>query len=55
MALLCPDKHGRECLKTIQDQSVEYAGVAFVKGTKKRNKFFAKNKQMVKYDEQVRT
>ena len=37
------------------NQSVENAGVAFVKGTNERNEFFEKNKQTVMYDEQVRT
>ena len=38
------------------NQSVENAGVAFVKGAKERNEFFLKNKQTVihVYDEQVR-
>ena len=35
-------------------QSVENAGVAFVKGADERNKFFEKKKKSVMYDEQVR-
>ena len=40
------------------NQSVENAGVAFVKGASERNEFFENNnnnKQTVMYDEQVRT
>ena len=38
-----------------KNQSVENAGVAFVKGADERNKLFEKkNKQSVMYDEQVR-
>ena len=37
------------------NQGVENAGVAFVKGPSERNEFFKKNKQTVMYDEQVRT
>ena len=37
------------------NQSVENAGVAFVKGANERNAFFEKDKQIVMYDEQVRT
>ena len=36
------------------NKSVENADVPFVKGDDERNKFFEKNKQSVKYDEQVR-
>ena len=36
-----------------QNQSIESAGVAFVKGADERNKFFEKNKQSVMYDEHV--
>ena len=39
----------------IKNQSVENAGVAFVKGANERNVFFFLNKQTVVYDEQVRT
>ena len=39
---------------SILNQSVQYAGVAFVKGADERNKFFEKNKQSVMYDKQVR-
>ena len=39
---------------TGENQSVENAGVAFVKGADERNKFFEKNKQSVMYDEHVR-
>ena len=35
------------------NQSVESAGVAFVKRANERNKFFEKNKQTVIYDEQA--
>ena len=38
----------------LRNQSVENAGVAFVKGANERNKFFKKYKQSVMYDEQVR-
>ena len=37
------------------NQSVENAGVAFVKGASERNEFFEKNIQTVIFDEQVRT
>ena len=37
------------------NQGVENAGVAFVKGANNRNVFFEKNKQTVMYDEQVLT
>ena len=37
------------------NQSVEDAGVAFVKGAYERNDYFEKNKQTVIYDEQVWT
>ena len=36
-------------------QSVENAGVAFVKGPNERNEFLEKNNQTVIYDEQART
>ena len=36
------------------NQSVENAGVTFVKGADERSKFFEKNKQSVMYDEHVR-
>ena len=39
---------------TLHNQSVENAGVAFVKGANERNDLFEKNKQTVMYDEQVR-
>ena len=35
------------------NQSVENAGVAFVKGANEKYKFFAKNKQTVMYDDQA--
>ena len=35
-------------------QSLQNAGVAFVKGADERNKFLEKNKQSVMYVEQVR-
>ena len=38
---------------TIYNQSVENAGVAFVKGADVRSKFFEENKRSVMYDEQV--
>ena len=41
--------------KVKYNQSVENAGVAFVKGANERSDFFRKNKQTVMYDEQVRT
>ena len=37
-----------------ENQSVENAGEAFVKGADERNKFFKRKKQSVMYDEQVR-
>ena len=40
--------------RTRKNQSVENAGVAFVKGADERNKFFGKNKQSVICDERVR-
>ena len=43
-----------KCKKIRQNQSVQNAGVAFVKGADERNKFFEKNKQSVMFDEQVR-
>ena len=36
------------------NQDVENAGVAFVKGSDERNKFFGKKKKSVMYDEHVR-
>ena len=41
-------------LGTLLYQSVENAGVAFVKGAHERNEFFEKHKRTVMYDEQVR-
>ena len=40
---------------TAKNQSVENAGVAFVKGANERNEFFVKYKQTVMYDEEVQT
>ena len=37
------------------NQNVESAGVACIKGADERNKFFKKNKQTVMYNEQVWT
>ena len=39
----------------VTNQSVENAGVAFVKGANERNELFEKNKQPVMYNEQVQT
>ena len=39
----------------LHNQSVENAGVAFVKGAIESDEFFEKNKPKVMYDEQVRT
>ena len=36
----------------VKNQSVENAGVAFVKKANERNEFFEKNEQTVIYDEQ---
>ena len=38
-----------------ENQSIENARVAFVKGASERNEFFQKNKQTGMYDERVRT
>ena len=46
---------GASNYKVEKNQSIENAGVAFVKGTNKRIELLWKNKQTVMYDEQVRT
>ena len=45
---------GRNLTPILNNQRVENAGVAFVKGADERNKFFEKTKQSVMYDEQGR-
>ena len=52
---LCPGTFSRETQYMYFNQSVENAGVAFVKGADERTEFFEKNKQTVIYDEQVST
>ena len=48
-----PSDLGTKTLTKILNQSVEDAGVAFVKGANERKEFFEKNKQTVIYDKQA--
>ena len=41
-------------MDALKNQSVENAGVAFIKGANERNQLFEINKQTVMHDEQVR-